>query len=94
MSDVKSKLMRNLTRLKEIEANLQEATDSIKCAKSNVDTQNMLIIARINQAFTEFHDMIEQHKQSLLERVSSVAKEKCNQLCSQAKNFTISLHTL
>ena len=82
VSDVKSKLMRNLTRLKEIEANLQEATDSIKCTKSYVETQIMSIIARINQAFTEFHVVIEQHKQSLLERISIVSKEKCNQLCS------------
>ena len=93
-SEVKGKLMTNLVRLKEIKANLQEATDSIKCSKSDIETQNMSIIAKINQSFVEFHDVIEQHKQSLLEKVSSVAKGKGGQLCSQEKNFIIALHTL
>ena len=93
---MKDKLVRNLVQLidKELEANLQEVTDSIKCAKSDTETQNMSVIAKINQSFAEFHEVIEQHKQNLLEKASSVAKGKVCQLRTQEKNFTIALHTL
>ena len=93
-SEMKDKLVRNLVQLKELEANLQEVTDSIKCAKSDTETQNMSVIAKINQSFAEFHEVIEQHKQNLLEKASSVAKGKVCQLRTQEKNFTIALHTL
>ena len=92
--EMKDKLARNLVQLKEIQASLQQVTDIIEYTKSDIETQTTSITAKINQSFDEFHDLIEQHKQNLLEKASSVAKGKVDELHVQEKDFTIALNTI
>ena len=83
----KEKLNENLAPLKEIQMNLHEATQTIKSKKSAVEAQGESIATTIEQSFKELHEIIEQHKQELLEKASSMMKGKLDRLSVQEKGF-------
>ena len=83
----KEKLSENLVPLKEIQMSLHEATQTIKSKKSAVEVQGESIATTIEQSFKKLHEIVEQHKQELLEKASSMMKGKLDRLSVQEKGF-------
>ena len=83
----KEKLSENLAPLKDIQVNLQGATQTIKSKKSAVEAQGKSIATTIEQSFNELHEIIEQRKQELLEKAASMMKGKLDRLSVQEKGF-------
>ena len=90
----KEKLTENLAPLKEIQVSLQGATQTVKSTKSNVEAQGASVATTIERSFDELHQIIEQHKRELLEKVASVTKGKLDRLSVQEKGFEMASGTI
>ena len=93
-SEMKAKLVGNLVPLKEVQASLRHTTKTIKSTKVDIEMWNASMVKKINESFDEFHAIIEERRQQLLEEASHMTKEKLDQLQLQEKGFEISLSTI
>ena len=90
----KEKIIENLTPLKEIRVSLCGATENIRSSKSDVKTQGESVATTIEQSFNELHEIIEQCKQQLMKKASSVTKGKLDRLSIQEKGFEMASNTI
>ena len=83
----KEKLTENLAPLKEIQVSLHGAIQTVKSTKSDVEAQGASVANTIERSFDELHQIIEQRKLELLEKMASVTKGKLDRLSVQEKGF-------
>ena len=84
---VKQKLAEHLAPLKEVQVSLYDANKTIKSTKYGIKLQGASASANIEQTFQELHDILEQRKRELLEKVSSLVKGKLDSLSVQEKGI-------
>ena len=90
----KEKLSENLASLKEIRVNLQGVTQTVKSTKSAIEAQGESVATSIEQSFDEFHEIIEQCKQELLQKAASITKGKLDRLSVQEREFVMASGTV
>ena len=90
----KEKLTENLAPLKEIQVSLHGASQTVKSTKSDVEAQGASVANTIERSFDELHQIIEQHKQEVLEKAASVTKGKLDRLSVQEKGFEMASGTI
>ena len=90
----KDKLVERLVPLKEILVSLENATKTIKSAKSDIETQNISVAATIELLFNKLNDIIEHRKKELLENASSTTERKLSNLSVQEKEIEMALGTI
>ena len=90
----KEKLTENLAPLKEIQVSLHGATEIVKSTKSAVEVQGASVATTIERSFAELHEIIEQRKQKLLEKVANMTRGKLGRLSVQEKGFEMASGTV
>ena len=90
----KEKLTESLAPLKEIHVSLDAATKTVRSTKSDVATQGVSTATAIDRSFDKLHEIIEQRKREMLEKASSVMKQKLDRLTVQEKGFDIASGTI
>ena len=89
--EIREKITKHLVPLNKIHMNLHDAAMSVKSTKSDIETQSAFVAATIERQFDELHFIIEQRKQELLEKASSITKVKLDRLSIQGKGFEMAL---
>ena len=86
-SAIQQKLTERLISLKKVQVNMHDASKTIKSTKSDVESQGASAAAKIEHSFKELHSILEQHKQELLQKTSSLVKGKLIALSVQEKGI-------
>lgn len=84
---VKQKLTNSLAPLKEVHVHLKNATRTVKSIKSEIEAQGGSVAMMIEQSFVQLCEVIEQRKEELLDKASSVTQRKLKQLNVQENEF-------
>lgn len=86
---IKSKIIESLIPLKSAQVDLYDASEVISSTKCGIEAQRALVHSSIQQSFQELQDILALHKRELVEKTSSLAKGKLDQLTVQEKGIEI-----
>ena len=91
---IKQKLRDALAPLKERQANLHGAREVIESTKTEIDKQGVSVVAKIEQSFHEFQEIVDQCKQELTEKATQFVKDKFGRLNVQEKDIVTAADTI
>ena len=91
---VKQKLADSLVPLRDIQASMNNASKAIESAKLDIKSQGTNAAANIEQSIQDLHNVLEQHKQKMLEKTSSLVKGKLEALTVQKKSINMGSGTI
>ena len=85
----KKNLLEDLASLKDVTANLSECLKDTQTAKQEIEDQGSAIVNIINNSFAELQQILEEHKQQLLQEATCKVREKVEKLSVQEKNLSL-----
>ena len=85
----KKNLLEDLASLKDITATLSEGLKDLQAAKQEIEDQGSTIVDIINDSFSELQQILEEHKQQLLQEATGKVREKAENISVQEKSLSL-----
>ena len=87
----KEKLTESLTPLRKIQADIRAVTKEVEAIEKEVSDQHTTVSKTIDRSFEQLFEILKQHKQQLLKKVSEMTQEKLGALTVQKRGFQMAL---